>query len=190
MEISLLFSTICNTGSSCNSLTEVLLFVLLILLICLLTIRTKERKKNKAGATSDEKSYEEIAELKSEISRLREEKQKSFEDGSLYSLILLQREGRLIDFLMENIKSYNDAQIGAAVRQIHAGCAKVITEKFAIKPLITSQNEGETISFGNEFNPEEVRLTGNVPANGPYEGVLRHKGWVSSKVELPKMVNK
>ncbi len=189
MEKILLFLT--GTEGSCGCITGILLVVLLVLLAALLTIKIKRCKRSKASSvTSSEKASEEIAELKSEIARLREEKQKSFENGSLYSLILLQREGRLIDFLMENIKSYDDSQVGAAVRQIHSGCAKVINEKFAIKPLITSKNEGETISLGSELNSEEIRLTGNVPAAGPYGGVIRHKGWVSSKVELPKIVNK
>src|SRR5947209_3736853 len=34
-------------------------------------------------------------------------------------LALLQREGRLLDFLLEDIQSYPDAHIGAAVRDIH-----------------------------------------------------------------------
>ena len=34
-------------------------------------------------------------------------------------LAILQREGRLLDFLLEDISSYQDAQIGVAVRDIH-----------------------------------------------------------------------
>ena len=37
-------------------------------------------------------------------------------------LAALQREGRLIDFLEEDLSAYEDAQIGAAVRNIHQGC--------------------------------------------------------------------
>src|SRR4051812_9875585 len=37
-------------------------------------------------------------------------------------LALLQRDGRLIDFLMEDVAPYADAQVGAAVRSVHAGC--------------------------------------------------------------------
>src|SRR5262245_48893552 len=39
-------------------------------------------------------------------------------------LAVLQRDGRLIDFLEEDIDAYPDAQIGAAVRDIHRGCRK------------------------------------------------------------------
>src|SRR5215831_3115113 len=36
--------------------------------------------------------------------------------GALQLLALLQREGRLVDFLAEDISGYDDASIGAAVR--------------------------------------------------------------------------
>src|SRR5262249_54971860 len=39
-------------------------------------------------------------------------------------LALLQREGRLLDFLMEDVQPYTDAQIGAAVRDIHRNSRK------------------------------------------------------------------
>src|SRR5262245_66406401 len=34
-------------------------------------------------------------------------------------LNLLQREGRLVDFLLEDIQAYSNDQVGAAVRDIH-----------------------------------------------------------------------
>src|SRR5687768_12100273 len=46
--------------------------------------------------------------------------------GALQLLALFQREGRLLDFLAEEIDSYDDAAIGAAVRDIHKGCKKVL----------------------------------------------------------------
>ena len=41
-------------------------------------------------------------------------------------LAVLQRDGRLIDFLMEDVITYADAQIGAAVRNVHAGCRQAL----------------------------------------------------------------
>ena len=38
--------------------------------------------------------------------------------GAVQILALLQREGRLLDFLMEEIDSYKDAQIGAVFRSV------------------------------------------------------------------------
>src|SRR6478672_1510879 len=35
---------------------------------------------------------------------------------------LLQDKGRLVDFLMEDVNSYDDTQVGAAARVVHQGC--------------------------------------------------------------------
>jgi len=111
---------------------------------------------------------------------------KEFEDGALYTLSLLQREGRLIDFLKENISQYDDAQIGAAVREIHASCAKAIDEHFKLTPIIFSVPEGYEFNVQPGFNPSELKLTGNVPEGAaPGKGVLAHKGWRASDVKLP-----
>src|SRR6187200_3053170 len=45
-------------------------------------------------------------------------------------LALLQRDGRLVDFLMEDLTPYADAQIGAAVRDVHRGCREAL-DKYA-----------------------------------------------------------
>src|SRR4029450_745151 len=54
---------------------------------------------------------------------------------ALTLLATLQREARLIDFLMEDLASYDDAQIGAAVRDVHRDCAAVLERMFALRPL-------------------------------------------------------
>ncbi|NLD98900.1 MAG: DUF2760 domain-containing protein [Fibrobacter sp.] len=99
-------------------------------------------------------------------------------------LALLQREGRLIDFLKEPIDAYSDAQIGAAVRDIHRDCASVLERVFEVKPLVEKE-EGASITVAPGFDPEQFRLTGNVAGDPPYEGFLRHHGWRVSKTELP-----
>ena len=38
------------------------------------------------------------------------------------------REGRLIDFLMDDLTAYGDAQVGAAARVVHEGCKAVLQE--------------------------------------------------------------
>ena len=45
-------------------------------------------------------------------------------------LAILQRDGRLIDFLMEDLTAYDDAQIGAAVRDVHAGSRQATAALF------------------------------------------------------------
>jgi hypothetical protein len=99
-------------------------------------------------------------------------------------LSLFQREGRLVDFLKEPIDSYNDAQIGAAVRDIHRDCSAVLSRVFSIEPLL-NKDEGASVNVPQGFNPEQYRLTGNLTGNPPYQGILRHRGWKASKVELP-----
>lgn len=97
---------------------------------------------------------------------------------------MLQREGRLVDFLKEPIDSYTDSQIGAAVRDIHRDCAAVLDRVFSIEPLV-NENEGNPLTVHSGFDPEEYRLTGNLTGNPPYNGILRHHGWCAKKVELP-----
>lgn len=113
-----------------------------------------------------------------------------FEAGAVYSLNLLQREGRLIDFLQEDITPYSDAQIGAAVREIHAGCRKTLTDHFDIQPVVKGSAEGETCTAPDQFDPAVFRLTGSIPKNPPYQGTLRHCGWQADKVSLPKRTGK
>jgi len=132
-------------------------------------------------------SYEKkLTELKKENETIAKDKLK---EGAVFSMVLLQREGRLVDFLKENIDTFEDSQIGAAVRQIHAGCSKVLTENFDVKPLFAAA-EGEVVSLDDNFDPSEVRMTGNVPGKSPYKGTLRHKGWIVNNVDLPKRTGK
>ncbi len=91
-------------------------------------------------------------------------------------LALLQREGRLVDFLLEDIQSYPDAQVGAAVRDIHRQCQAALKEHLTLEPVVR-QNEGDTIEVPPGFNPAAVRLTGNVTGQPPFKGTLLHHGW-------------
>ena len=56
----------------------------------------------------------------------------------------LQEKGRLVDFLMDDINPYSDAQVGAAARVVHAGCKRVLQEHFDIRPLRT-EDDGSTV---------------------------------------------
>ncbi len=115
------------------------------------------------------------------------DKSGDFEAGAVYALSLLQREGRLVDFLQEDLSSFADAQIGAAARQIHGSCAKVLKERFGVEPLISGVQEGGSFSVPQPFDPCDFKLTGNVPEGGaPGKGTLVHKGWRAAKLDLPK----
>jgi hypothetical protein len=117
--------------------------------------------------------------------RKEEPKGGDFEAGAVYALSLLQREGRLVDFLQEDLSSCADSQIGSAARQIHDNCAKVLKERFGVAPVSSAQ-EGAPLSVPENFDPCEFKLTGNVPeGQAPGEGTLMHKGWKAAKIELP-----
>jgi hypothetical protein len=104
----------------------------------------------------------------------------------LHLLGVLQREGRLVDFLQEDIEIYEDDQIGAAVRNIHSSCRKVINKNLPIKP-IAEGNEGDPITVEKGFDPDAIKLTGRVTGEPPFRGVIRHKGWRAQKLELPDL---
>jgi Domain of unknown function (DUF2760) len=91
-------------------------------------------------------------------------------------LAVLQREGRLVDFLMEDMDAYNDAQIGSAVRDIHRNCRKALKEHLVLEPVLPDA-EGAEVTVPAGFEPSAVRLTGNVTGQPPFRGALRHHGW-------------
>jgi hypothetical protein len=100
-------------------------------------------------------------------------------------LSILQREGRLIDFLQEDLSLYEDAQIGAAVRSIHQGCKDALSEHVDLKPIF-EQAEGSDVTVPSGFDSRAIRLTGNVSGDPPFKGVIRHRGWRVAKIELPQ----
>lgn len=100
-------------------------------------------------------------------------------------LSLLQREGRFIDFLQEDLSLYQDDQIGAAVRSIHQGCKTALQEHVELKPIL-SESEGDIVTVPAGFDARTIRLTGNVAGDPPFKGVLRHRGWQVAKIQLPQ----
>ncbi|MBX3226020.1 MAG: DUF2760 domain-containing protein [Labilithrix sp.] len=107
-------------------------------------------------------------------------------DAALQLLALLQREGRLVDFLEEDIAGAADADIGAAARVVHSGCRKALRAHVTLAP-VRAEDEGAKVTLA-EANPVEVKLTGNVAGKGPYSGVLRHRGWRATEIKLPTAV--
>ena len=99
-------------------------------------------------------------------------------------LAILQREGRLLDFLQEDVDAYSDAQIGAAVRDIHRGCKKALAEHMPVEPVLRDA-ENAQVRVDPGFDPSRIRLTGNVVGEPPFTGALRHHGWRIAKVSLP-----
>lgn len=101
-------------------------------------------------------------------------------------LAVLQRDGRLIDFLEENLDGYTDAQIGAAVRDIHRGCRKCLHDYLTIEPIIDAPEE-QRVTVPGDFDPAAIRLVGNVNGKPPFQGVLKHHGWRVRSVQLPTL---
>ncbi len=106
--------------------------------------------------------------------------------SALQLLALLQRDARLIDFTQEDLRAYSDADIGAAARVVHEGCAKVLAEHFSLQPL-RSETEGSRVTLPVGFDAATVRLSGNVLGSAPFTGNLNHKGWRAAEVRLPKL---
>lgn len=104
--------------------------------------------------------------------------------SGLFVFSLLQREGRLVDFLQEDIAAFSDAEVGAAARVVHEGCRKVVRQYLSLEPVL-KQGEGDPVNVPTGFDAQRIRLTGNVAGQPPYNGTLRHHGWVATAVTLP-----
>lgn len=109
-------------------------------------------------------------------------------EAALQLLALLQREGRLVDFLEEDVGSFADADIGAAARVVHAGCRKALREHVKLAP-VRDEAEGAKVSLPEGFDPSAVKLTGDVQGKGPFSGTLRHRGWRATDVSLPVAIS-
>ncbi len=130
---------------------------------------TAQTETEKAGAGPDKKE-------------LREQNRRYY----LHMLAVLQREGRLVDFLEEDLSAYDDAQIGAAVRSIHENCHKTLDKYLSPKPVL-EHGEGDEIRVSADFDPATIKLTGNVTGEPPFSGIVRHRGWRAGKLELPAL---
>lgn len=109
-------------------------------------------------------------------------------DGALALLSLLQREGRLVDFLREPLDTYGDADIGAAARDVHRGCKKVLEQCFTLEAVMPGQEDAK-VSVPKGFDPGEVRLIGEARGEPPFAGTLRHHGWRATKTQLPALAD-
>ncbi|MEN3333080.1 MAG: hypothetical protein V7641_2445 [Blastocatellia bacterium] len=107
-------------------------------------------------------------------------------DRAVQMLAILQRDGRLIDFLTEDISPYSDAQVGAAVRDLHQSCKQTLARYLTLEPIIASE-EGEAVTVQEAIDPAAIKLIGNVTGKPPLRGLLRHRGWRVSAINLPPL---
>jgi hypothetical protein len=103
---------------------------------------------------------------------------------ALTLLAALQREARLIDFLMEPIDAYSDEQVGGAVRDIQKDSRATLERMFGLEPL-RSDAEGASVEVPAGFDPAAFKLSGNVSGEAPYNGSLVHAGWNATRCDLP-----
>lgn len=104
---------------------------------------------------------------------------------ALILLSLLQEKGRFLDYVTEDITAFNDAQVAAASRVVHQGCSAVIKECLALSPTHEGK-EGDRITLDKSSDPNRYRLLGKVPQEPPYQGVVVHRGWQTTKLALPR----
>lgn len=140
-----------------------------------LTAMPAGKKDSKSGEGAKKKDYAD--------KRLEQERQKRL---SLHFISVLQREGRLLDFFAEELSDYDDEQIGAAVRSIQEDCKNSVNKYLSPVPVIDKE-EGDVVEVDPGFDPNAIKLTGNVSGEPPFTGVLRHRGWKAAKNEVPKL---
>lgn len=104
-------------------------------------------------------------------------------DGALQLLGILQRDGRMLDFFLEDVAAYSDEQVGNAVRGVHAPVKETLERFFRFAPVIDGV-EGTFLPAASK-DPAQVKFIGNVPATAPSGGVLRHRGWQVTQVDFP-----
>jgi hypothetical protein len=107
-------------------------------------------------------------------------------DRAVQMLALLQRDGRLIDFLAEDVAPYPDTQLGAAVRTVHESCRQVLERYVKLEPVINSE-EDQPVTVQAGFDPASIKVIGNVMGKPPLQGLLRHHGWRATQVSLPSL---
>ena len=107
-------------------------------------------------------------------------------DRAAQLLAILQRDGRLVDFLMEDLTPYQDAQVGAAVRDVHRGCREALDKYASLAPVLDLE-EGSTVNVDGDNEPARIKVVGNVAGAPPYRGILRHRGWEVARLALPPL---
>lgn len=107
-------------------------------------------------------------------------------EGALALLALLQREGRFVDFVRDSVDGASDADIGAAAREVHRGCRKVLDQHLSFEPVMPGEEEAK-VTVPKGFDPAEVRLIGEAKGEPPFRGTLRHHGWRVVDAKLPTL---
>jgi hypothetical protein len=106
--------------------------------------------------------------------------------SGLFVLSVLQQDGRLIDFLQQDVAAFSDEEVGGAARVIHTGCRKALERLISVAPVLKDA-EGSPVTVPAGFDSNRIRLTGNVAGQPPYKGSLKHHGWTATEVKFPTL---
>lgn len=123
--------------------------------------------------------------LKAPKEALPFKKEDTSDKNHLRLLAFLQRDGRLLDFFQEDIDGFDDAQVGAAAREIHRSCRESLDELVSLAP-VCDDREGAEIRLPKGYDAAKFKVVGKVVGEPPYVGILVHKGWQARKHNLPK----
>ncbi len=107
-------------------------------------------------------------------------------DSALLLLGLLQKQGRFVDFVQEDVTGYSDQEVGAAARVVHQGCREVLKAHLRIAP-VHDEPEGSRVTLEPGFDAARIRPTGNVVGDPPFHGALVHRGWQVVTMDLPQV---
>ena len=143
-----------------------------------------EKRGAEKGTRSETKPPAKVAEKTDSKPAIVRQPPKPVRSEAITLLATLQREARFIDFIKESLDTYSDAQIGAAARDVHRDCAKVLDRLFAIQSMV-NQEEGSPVEVPPGFDAGRYRLTGNVVGVPPFHGRLVHHGWEAAEIQLP-----
>ena len=101
---------------------------------------------------------------------------------ALTLLSALQRESRLLDLVSESLDQFDDAQIGAAARDVLRDTRTSLDRMFGLQHLIDSP-EGEAIEIPSDASPARWRIVGK---ESGHRGTLSHPGWKATKLDMPQ----
>jgi hypothetical protein len=106
---------------------------------------------------------------------------------ALQVLGALQRDGRLVDFIQQDIATFEDAEVGAAARVVHDGCRRALRAMLQLTPIM-NEAEGQGVAVQGGYDPHAIRLIGNVSGAPPFRGKLQHQGWRARDLTLPEVI--
>lgn len=95
----------------------------------------------------------------------------------------LQREARFLDLVGEPLEGFEDAQVGAAARQVLSDVRKSLDRMFAVAP-IAGEDEGSSVSIPKPASPVRYHVIGR-NADQATRGTLVHRGWKAGRCQTP-----